>query len=388
MESTVAPVHLVVLGSTGSIGTQTLDVARAFPDRIRVVALAAGSNDALLEAQIREFRPERVALADPEAAHRLAARSGLAVASGPEGVRSVACHDPADVVITAMVGAAGLLPTMDAIALGRRIGLANKETMVVAGDLIREACARSGSEIIPVDSEHSAIYQCLVGEPQESVSRLILTASGGPFRERPVETFDAVTRQEALAHPNWDMGPKITVDSATMMNKGLEVIEARWLFDIPAERLAVVIHPQSIIHSMVEFVDGSSKAQLGPPDMRVPIQYAISAPARWPADHPRVDWREPMQLTFSEPDPLRYPCLALAWEALEQRGSSGAILNAANEAAVAHFLAGRIRFTRIPELIRGAMTELAGLPGGLLLERMQADSAARTWVDGRVGSPS
>lgn len=384
MESTSAPVRLVVLGSTGSIGTQTLEVAREFPDRIRVVALAAGSNDGLLEEQVRQFGPERVAMADPAAAARLSQRTGMQVESGEEGVRAVAAHDPADVVITAMVGAAGLLPTMDAIALGRRIGLANKETMVVAGDLIREACEHSGAHIIPVDSEHSAIFQCLTGEPQDAVRRLILTASGGPFRERPIDTFHLITREEALAHPNWSMGPKITVDSATMMNKGLEVIEARWLFDLPAEKLDVVIHPQSIIHSMVEFVDGSSKAQLGPPSMKVPIQYAISAPQRWPASHPTVDWGRSVDLAFSAPDPVRYPCLGLAWEALEQGGCSGAVLNAANEAAVAHFLAGRIGFTRIPDLIRGAMKDLDGRDGMTLDARLRADAEARIWVDRHV----
>lgn len=384
MESTSAPVRLVVLGSTGSIGTQTLEVAREFPDRIRVVALAAGSNDALLEEQVREFGPERVAMADPAAAARLSRRTGVRVECGEEGVRAVAAHDSADVVITAMVGAAGLLPTLDAISLGRRIGLANKETMVVAGDLIREACEQSGARIIPVDSEHSAIFQCLTGEPQDAVRRLILTASGGPFRERPIDTFHRITREEALAHPNWSMGPKITVDSATMMNKGLEVIEARWLFDMPAEKLDVVIHPQSVIHSMVEFVDGSSKAQLGPPSMKVPIQYAISAPQRWPASHPTVDWGRPVDLAFSAPDPVRYPCLGMAWEALEQGGCSGAVLNAANEAAVAHFLAGRIGFTRIPELIRGAMKDLDGRDGMTLDARLVADAEARTWVDRHV----
>jgi 1-deoxy-D-xylulose-5-phosphate reductoisomerase len=385
MDSTAAAVRLVVLGSTGSIGTQTLDVARQFPDRIRVVALAAGANDSLLEEQIKEFRPERVALANVDAAERLARRTGISVEAGMEGVRSVARHDPADVVITAMVGAAGLLPTLDAIEMGRRIGLANKETMVVAGDLIREACLRSGAHIIPVDSEHSAIFQCLVGEPADSVQRLILTASGGPFRERPIETFPAITREEALAHPNWEMGPKITVDSATMMNKGLEVIEARWLFDIPPQRLEVVIHPQSIIHSMVEFVDGSSKAQLGPPSMKVPIQYAISAPDRWTADHPRVDWGRSVDLTFSAPDPARYPCLALAWEAMETGGCGGAILNAANEAAVDHFLAGRIGFTRIPTLIRGAMKDLRSGGGASLEDRLLADAQARSWVNRQLG---
>ena len=388
MESPHTVVRLVVLGSTGSIGTQTLEVARAFPDRIRVVALAAGSNDRLMEEQVREFRPERVAMADSDAARRLAARCGIPVESGADGVRAVAGHDPADVVITAMVGAAGLLPTLDAIALGRRIGLANKETMVVAGDLIRSACEQSGAHIIPVDSEHSAIFQCLSGEPPDTVRRLILTASGGPFRERPLDSFQSITKEEALAHPNWEMGPKITVDSATMMNKGLEVIEARWLFDMPAERIDVVIHPQSIIHSMVEFVDGSSKAQLGPPSMKVPIQYAISAPARWNADHPRMDWGRPVDLTFSAPDPVRYPCLGLAWDALDRGGCSGAVLNAANEAAVAHFLAGRTGFTRIPELIRGAMRDLASRGSASLDERLMADSEARAWVDREVGVPS
>ena len=345
-----------------------------------MVGLAAGSNDRLLEEQVREFRPTLVALADPEAAVRLRAMVSCTVEAGPEGVRAVASMDPADVVVTAMVGAAGLLPTLDAIRLGRRIGLANKETMVVAGDLIRTACSESGAEIIPVDSEHSAIHQCLVGEPPHSVSRLILTASGGPFRERPLDTFDSITREEALAHPNWEMGPKITIDSATMMNKGLEVIEARWLFDIPPERIEVVIHPQSIIHSMVEFVDGSSKAQLGPPDMKVPIQYALSAPLRWPADHPRVDWTTPLSLDFHAPDVRRYPCLKLAWMAMERGGSAGAVMNAANESAVARFLEGGIAFARIPDLIEGAMSSLGSYSGSSLEERLEADREARRWV--------
>ena len=381
-----APIRVVVLGSTGSIGTQTLDIARTFPEKVRVVGLVAGSNVDLLESQIREFSPDLVAMGRPDAARQLRGRVSREILEGEEGVRAVAAMDGVDVVVTAMVGAAGLMPTLDAIFKGRRIGLANKETMVVAGDLIQAACASSGAEIIPVDSEHSAIYQCLIGEPAASVERLILTASGGPFRERSPESLASVTPEEALAHPNWEMGPKITIDSATMMNKGLEVIEARWLFDIPPERIDVVIHPQSIIHSMVEFVDGSSKAQLGPPDMRVPIQFALSAPGRWPAPHPRVEWTVDQNLTFRAPDTRRYPCLALAWEALRKGGNQGAILNAANEIAVAAFLERRIGFTDISPLIEGAMQALQGGPSASLADRLEADKAARTWATAHVGS--
>lgn len=379
------PVNLVILGSTGSIGTQTLDIVRAHPDRIRVRALAAGSNDALMARQVAEFKPDVVALADDEAAERLSRDVSCKVLSGTKGVEEVAAHDPADCVITAMVGAAGLVPTLTAIRKGRRIGLANKETMVVAGDIINEVAAAHRADILPVDSEHSAIYQCLIGEPLEGVRKLILTASGGPFRDRALNTFSSISLKEALDHPNWDMGPKITIDSATMMNKGLEVMEARWLFRIPPERIEVTIHPQSIIHSMVEFVDGSSKAQLGPPDMKVPIQYALSAPQRWQADHPVLDWSAAQTMTFDRPDPARYPCLGLAWEALKMGEGAGAVLNAANEAAVGLFLDGRIDYVQIAALIEGAMSSIVSSRCETIEARLAVDAEARAWVSQRAG---
>lgn len=385
MHPIALPVNLVILGSTGSIGTQTLEIARAHPDKIRVRALAAGSNATLMARQVAEFKPEVVALADSDAAATLRQQVSCRVLSGPEGVEEIAAHDPADCVITAMVGAAGLIPTLVALRKGRRIGLANKETMVVAGDIINSVAASHRADILPVDSEHSAIYQCLIGEPSAGVRKLILTASGGPFRERPLDTFASISRKEALDHPNWDMGPKITIDSATMMNKGLEVIEARWLFSIPPERIEVTIHPQSIIHSMVEFVDGSSKAQLGPPDMKVPIQYALSAPARWSSDHPVLDWKATQTLTFEQPDPLRYPCLELAWEALRQGEGAGAVLNAANEAAVGLFLEERINYVRIATLIEGAMSSVSSSDCETIEARLAIDAEARSWVRQQVG---
>lgn len=385
MHAIALPVDLVILGSTGSIGTQTLQIARAHPQKIRVRALAAGSNVDLMAQQVAEFRPDLVAMADPFAAEALRDRVSCPVLSGSEGVMEVASFDPATCVITAMVGAAGLMPTLAALRKGRRIGLANKETMVVAGDLINAVAKAHQADILPVDSEHSAIYQCLVGERPAGIRKLILTASGGPFRDRPLDTFTTISLEEALDHPNWDMGPKITVDSATMMNKGLEVIEARWLFNIPPEQIEVVIHPQSIIHSMVEFADGSSKAQLGPPDMKVPIQYALSAPDRWASDHPVLDWSEAMELSFRRPDPERYPCLGLAWEALRMGGGAGAVLNAANEAAVALFLSRRIGFTQMAPLISGALESISSSSCDTIEARLAVDAEARSWVTQYAG---
>ena len=380
MDSIALPVNLVILGSTGSIGTQALDIARAHPDKVRIRALAAGSNADLMAKQAAEFKPDLVAMADKEAAARLKGELKCPVLSGPGGVEEVAAHDPADCVITAMVGAAGLVPTLTALRKGRRIGLANKETMVVAGDIINAVASAHKADVVPVDSEHSAIYQCLSGESPSGIRKLVLTASGGPFRNRPLNSFESISREEALNHPNWEMGPKITIDSATMMNKGLEVIEARWLFKIPADRIEVVIHPQSIIHSMVEFVDGSSKAQLGPPDMKVPIQYALSAPMRWEADHPVIDWREDQTLTFNRPDPVRYPCLQLAFEALRMGEGAGSVLNAANEAAVSLFLDGRVPYVRIASLIEGAMQAVDSTGCETIEARLAVDREARSWV--------
>lgn len=385
MRAIALPVNLILLGSTGSIGRQALDIARAHPDKVRVRALAAHSNVALMAQQIAEFSPDVVAMADAEAASALQQQVSCRVLSGSEGVVEVASFDPADCVITAMVGAAGLQPTLAAIRMGRRIGLANKETMVVAGDLIQSMARSHQADILPVDSEHSAIYQCLMGESWTGVGKLILTASGGPFRDRPLHTFAHITLEEALDHPNWDMGPKITVDSATMMNKGLEVIEARWLFDVPPDSIEVVIHPQSIIHSMVEFVDGSSKAQLGPPDMKVPIQFAMSAPGRWASSHGVLDWGADRRLTFLPPDPERYPCLPLAWQALRMGEGAGAVLNAANEEAVSLFLARRIGFTDVAPLLEGALGSISSADCGSIEARLAVDAEARSWVRQHAG---
>ncbi len=378
-------VRVGILGSTGSIGTQTLEIVRAHPERFTIVALAAGRNVDLLERQVREFEPECVALHDTALAKDLSARLGRRVHGGSEGILDAARWPNVDVVVTAMVGSAGLLPTVAAIECGRRIALANKETMVVAGDLIRGLAEQFDSRILPVDSEHSAIYQCLIGEETDSVDRLILTASGGPFRERDMSTFESITLPEALSHPNWSMGSKITVDSATMMNKGLEVIEARWLFGIEASRIDVVIHPQSIIHSMVQFKDGSSKAQLGPPDMKVPIQYALSAPERWDASHPTVDWSKPQALTFEAPQAERYPNLALAYQALNVGGAMPAALNAANEEAVALFLGEKINFNRISSLIDSVMQRITPDAADSIEARLEIDIEARSLVKELAG---
>ncbi len=350
--------RLSVLGSTGSIGTQTLDIVRLFPDRFEVCALTAGTNADLLITQAREFLPECVVIGDARRRKQVEEALeplGIRVLAGREGLCEAAALDKVDTVVAALVGFAGLESVIEAVRAGKNVALANKETLVVAGQLVTHLLKEHRGTLVPVDSEHSAIFQCLVGEPANSVESLILTASGGPFRTRPAETFGSITRAEALAHPNWSMGAKITIDSATMMNKGLEVVEARWLFDIPAERISVLVHPQSIVHSFVVFSDGSAKAQLGLPDMRVPIQYALSYPERWPAPHERLDWSEAMHLHFEPPDRAKFPCLDLAYEALGAGGSAPAILNAANEQAVALFLSDKIRFTDIPDAIDRAL---------------------------------
>lgn len=353
--------HITLLGSTGSIGTQTLELIRLFPDRLKVAALTAGRNASLLIEQARLFRPEVVVIGDvsllPQVTHALVG-TGIRVLAGEAGLIEAATLAKTNLVVAAMVGYAGLKPTVAAIQAGKEIALANKETLVVAGALMQKLVQTHQVSILPIDSEHSAIFQCLVGEPLEQVESLILTASGGPFRNRPLDTFVHITKAEALKHPNWTMGAKITIDSATMMNKGLEVIEARWLFDVDPAQIQVLIHPQSIIHSMVLFKDGSTKAQLGVPDMKVPIQYALTFPDRWAAPHARLNWYEVAQLDFAPPDFNRFPCLALAFESLNIGGVTPAVLNAANEEAVALFLAEKIRFTDIPICIEQAIRQL------------------------------
>ena len=373
-----APREVAVLGSTGSVGRQTLEVAALFPDRVRIRSLAAGAGWEALAEQARAVRPDRVVVADERAYGPLRdalAGTGVEVAAGDDAV--VALAQDAEVVVAAVVGVAGLRSTLAAARAGARVALANKESLVVGGALVEAACAGSGAVVVPVDSEHSALFQCLVGEDPAAVERLLLTASGGPFRDRPVQTFDAITPAEALRHPNWSMGAKITVDSATMMNKGLEVIEARWLFGVEADRIGVVVHPQSVVHSVVEFVDGSSKAQLGVPDMRVPIQVALSYPERWPAAHERLDWPASTPLDFSAPDPERFPCLGLAYAALAEGGAAPAALNAANEVAVARFLDGAVRFTDVARLVEAGMRAAAGGGAGTLDGLLAVDAEAR-----------
>ncbi len=379
--------RLSVLGSTGSIGTQTLDIVRLFPDRFDVYALTAGTNADLLIAQAREFLPECVVLGDARRRKQVEQALeplGIRVLAGQEGLCEAATLDGVNTVVAALVGFAGLESVIEAVRAGKKVALANKETLVVAGQLVTHLLKEHKGTLVPVDSEHSAIFQCLVGEPANSVESLILTASGGPFRTRPAETFGVITREEALAHPNWSMGAKITIDSATMMNKGLEVVEARWLFDIPADRISILVHPQSIVHSFVAFVDGSAKAQLGLPDMRVPIQYALSYPERWPAPHERLDWSGAMHLHFEPPDRAKFPCLDLAYEALEAGGAAPAILNAANEQAVALFLAGKIRFTDIPDAIDQALGSVPVQEHPELEDLIACDAEARRVVQEHV----
>ncbi len=355
------PIRIALFGSTGSIGVNTLDVVRRHPGRFQIRALAANRNIEVLAGQIAEFHPKAVAVADESAAAKLASlaagrpETGCEVLSGTEGLRELARRDGYDTFIGALTGFAGFAPTLEAILRGKRIALANKETLVVAGELLTALAARTGSEIIPIDSEHSAIHQCLVGESPESIRQIILTASGGPFRTLPRESFPNITVEAALKHPKWKMGRKITIDSATLMNKGLEIIEAKWLFGVPLNKIEVVVHPQSIVHSLVEFVDGSVKAQLGMPDMRLPIQYALAAPERLDQSYDLLDLVKTSPLEFFAPDLEKFPSLELARFAGERGGLYPCILNASNEVAVALFLAKRIQFTDIPVLIRAAM---------------------------------
>jgi 1-deoxy-D-xylulose-5-phosphate reductoisomerase len=351
--------HVAILGSTGSIGRSALAVVDAHPSRLRVVALAAGDNVALLAEQVARYRPEIVAMATGGAVDRLRDACGREQApvtvGGPEGLTAVATHPAADIVICASAGTAGLEAVLAAIGAGKTIALANKEVLVMAGELVTRTARRHGVAILPVDSEHNAIHQCLHGRGAQEVRRLILTASGGPFRELTPDALEQVGPDAALRHPTWQMGRKITIDSATLMNKGLEVIEAHWLFDVPADRIEVVIHPQSIVHSMVELIDGSIIAQLGVTDMRLPIQYACSYPERWDAALPSLDVARAGRLEFHAPAHDRFPCLDLAYRALRAGGTLPAVLNAANEVAVAAFLDGTLGFTSIPRVIEQTM---------------------------------
>ena len=372
---------IAILGSTGSIGVSALDVVTRNPGELRVVALAAGRNIDLLSEQVLRFRPEIVSVIDEEHACSLRERLGSecpgAVLWGDEGYCRVATAPGAGLVLSAIVGAAGLLPTMAAIEAGRDVALANKETLVTAGPLVTEKARLKGVRLIPVDSEHSAVFQCIEGNPTGSVARVILTASGGPFRRATQQELERVTVAGALRHPNWAMGRKITIDSATMMNKGLEVIEARWLFGVGYDRIDVVIHPQSIVHSLVEFVDGSVLAQMGQPDMRGPISYALFYPDRHPGGFPPFHPVKAGVLEFLAPDFERFPCLRLGYEAGKAGGTMPAVMNAANEAAVNAFLEGRIAFLDIARVIESVMTRHAAAELSSLQAVLSADAWAR-----------
>ncbi|WKZ69894.1 MAG: 1-deoxy-D-xylulose-5-phosphate reductoisomerase [Melioribacteraceae bacterium] len=352
--------EILILGSTGSIGVNTLNVIREFPEKFKVTGLTVNTNIADLEKQIEEFNPSYVVVTDKSKADELKKRINIKceVLSGKDGLIEIAKNLNYDIIVTALVGFAGLSPTIEGIKRKKRIALANKETLVVAGELITDMIYQFGSELIPVDSEHSAIFQCLIGEEKEYIDKLILTASGGPFLNLDKESLSKVTVEQALAHPNWKMGSKITIDSATMMNKGLEVIEAHWLFGLPKERIEVVVHPQSIIHSMVEFIDGSIKAQLSLPDMKLPIQYALSFPERFGCDFVETKLPRIRELTFFEPDFEKFECLKLAYEVMTAGGTSPCILNAANEIAVDKFLKGKIHFTDIPLIIKSSLDKI------------------------------
>lgn len=375
--------RLAVLGSTGSIGRQTLDVVRAFPDKLRVVALAAGKNVNLLASQISEFHPRLVSIeaADGrEGLRREISDSHLQFLSLDE----IASHPDVDLVVVATSGKAGLTPTLAAIRAGKTIALANKEVLVMAGGLVTAEARAYGVELLPIDSEHSALWQCLRGERGGGIRRLILTASGGAFRDLPLEELTAVTPEQALAHPTWQMGKKVTVDSATLMNKGFEAIEARWLFDVPFDRIEVVLHRQSIVHSLVEFVDGSVKAQLSMPDMHLPIQYALSYPERWPAPPSfcrRMDFHELGALTFEPLDSSRFPCLELALEAGKKGGTYPAVLSAADEVAVGLFLERRIGFLDIAKSVESVLNQHRSIDHPSLDEILAADA----WARDRVG---
>jgi 1-deoxy-D-xylulose-5-phosphate reductoisomerase len=359
--------RIAVLGSTGSIGCQTLDVVRWHPDEFEVVALVAARPSAVFQAQLDEFHP------------RLACLTGI---DGADRLIEIATDPGVDLLVVASSGTVGFHPTIAALSAGKPVALANKETLIMAGHLVTRAAAASGAALLPIDSEHSAIWQCLQGEQPyaERVQRLLLTASGGAFRDRSADSLQDVTPVEALHHPTWNMGPKITIDSATLMNKGLEVIEAHWLFGMPFECIDVVIHHQSVIHSLVEFVDGSVKAQLGMADMRLPIQYALAHPRRLGAPAERLDLASVGQLTFAEVDAAKYPCLALAYEAGRRGGTYPTVLNAANEEAVAQFLAGQLGFTRIAASIDAALQAHTARPNPSLAEVIEADTWARNFA--------
>ena len=376
--------NLAILGCTGSIGRQTISVVESFPGQFKIRSLAAGSNIEELTAQIERHHPELVSVADAKLADQLSLRlaeKGIAtppaIHHGQEGMLAVATHPEVEMVVSAAVGVVGLRATYQAIQLGRTVALSNKEVLVAAGELVMAAAKKSGVALLPVDSEHNAVHQCLRGGVAQEVRRLVLTASGGPFRKMPLAQLAHVTREQALAHPNWRMGNRITIDSATMMNKGFEVIEARWLFDVRSDQIEVVIHPQSTVHSMVEFVDGSVLAQLGPTDMRMPIQYALTYPERLASNQLELAWSKLRRLDFEKVSTRRFPCLRLAREAMKKGGALPCALNAADEVAVAAFLEQRLPFLGIPEVIEAVLSRTPRTKFGSMDDVLAADSEAR-----------
>jgi len=380
--------RLSILGSTGSIGGNVLNIVEKFPQEFSVDVLAAKGNVALLARQIEQFRPVLAVVYDENRARELKNLIGSAVdvkiLHGEVGYQTAATVDSVDMTVTAMVGAAGLMPTLAAIEAGKTVALANKETLVMAGDLVMQRAAQQGVDILPIDSEHSAIFQCLQGERREDVDKILLTASGGPFLNRPREEFNEITLAEALKHPNWQMGQKITIDSATLMNKGLEVLEAKCLFGVSHRMIEVVVHPQSVIHSMVAFQDGSVMAQLGIPDMKVAIAYALSYPQRLPLRQPLPQFKAGLDLTFDQPDMVKFPCLALAFKACEVGGTLPAVLNAANEVAVNAFLNQSIAFVDIPRVIEQTMNQHVVISFPELSDILGADQWARNQAENEI----
>ncbi|MBI3592324.1 MAG: 1-deoxy-D-xylulose-5-phosphate reductoisomerase [Nitrospirae bacterium] len=373
--------NIVILGSTGSIGKSALDVISRFPDRFRVIGLTAGKNSSLLKEQIRIFHPQAVAISDEGTSKKLreslTGRKAPHVLYGVDGISSVATMPEADIVISAIVGAAGLLPTIAAIRAGKTIGVANKETLVMAGSIALSEAKKYGATLLPVDSEHSAIFQCIKGHDKNFIRKIILTASGGPFAGKTKDELEKISPADALKHPNWSMGQKITIDSATLMNKGLEVIEAHYLFDLPVEKIDVLIHPQSIIHSIVEFIDMSCMAQLSLPDMKGPIAYALSYPERLQNVMKPLEWERLSGLTFQRPDNRTFPCLSLAYSAINAGGTLPAVLNASNEVAVKAFLDGIIGFNRIPVIIKKVINSHKIEPADDIASILEADRWAR-----------
>ena len=375
--------RVAILGSTGSIGTQALEVIQQHADKLKAVVLAAGNNYELLVHQAKTFLPEYVLIHDEHYSKVKEALQNLPVhvLSGKKNLTDIVSLDSIDVVLTALVGFAGLEPTINAIKHKKNIALANKETLVVAGELITQLCEQYQVQLLPVDSEHAAIFQCLVGEPLNTIEKIYLTASGGPFRGKKRQDLQHITPQQALKHPNWSMGAKITIDSATLMNKGLEVIEAKWLFNLSPEQIEVVVHPQSIIHSMVEFTDGSIKAQMGLPDMKLPIQYALSYPDRWQNDFPRFNFFNYPNLTFEVPDTQTFTCLSLAIQAMKEGGTMPCVLNAANEIAVQAFLQHKIGFLQIADYITRAMENIPHVSNPDVHQLLHTDNQTRRQVE-------